>query len=99
MLNYDEKRNFQRMDARCKIQCILPGSQQVIEGTTQDISAVGIRFEIDQALSEDQELEVLVEGGTTATPPLRALIRVQRVMADPGGAGFVVASSISKMLE
>lgn len=99
MLNYDEKRNFQRMDARCKIQCILPGSQQVIEGMTHDISAVGIRFETDQALGENQELEVLVEGGTSATAPLRAVIRVERVTAAPSGSGFIVASSICKMLE
>lgn len=87
--DYDEKRDFLRMDVSCKLAYKSPSDNIVFQGVTKNLSGTGALIETEQSLPLNQLLELHVKPGHDATPPLEALARVMRVIEGPNGK-FVI---------
>ncbi len=49
-INYDEKRDFQRMNVECDVSFSIEGSTQKFNGKGSDLSATGVMFSTDNNL-------------------------------------------------
>lgn len=61
VINYDEKRDFQRMPVECDVSYTLEGSSEKFYGKGSDLSAAGVMFstEKDLPLGTTLDLHVL----------------------------------------
>jgi hypothetical protein len=78
MLEYDEKRDFIRMRADCKMTFRLADTDVVYDGTCVNISGSGILFEADVPLEVGKAVEVRISPRNKVTPPLTAYIETLR---------------------
>lgn len=78
MLEPDEKRDFMRMDAHCRMTFKKPGSEIVSNGTCLNLSGAGLKFETDQKVETGHAYEICIIPEKDVTPPLDALIEVIR---------------------
>lgn len=85
MLDYDEKRDFIRMQAECKMSYRLAGEETYTEGNCLNISGSGILFKGPLALEPGRAAEIHLVPDNRITPPLTAYIEVVRCApADDG---------------
>ena len=93
MLVQDDKRDFIRMQATCKMNFRLAGADFFREGECINISGSGILFRADVALEPGRAVEVHVVPENRITPPLTAYIEVIR--CDPTENGhYQIAGAI-----
>lgn len=88
----DNRRDFLRMEVAARLQFSVADDPTVFEGVSRNLSAGGLLFETERALSVGQELRVRVLPEHQHIPPLTATLRVTRV--EPEGAGFLVAGEL-----
>ncbi|MGX2030969.1 MULTISPECIES: PilZ domain-containing protein [Methylocaldum] len=93
MLEYDEKRDFIRMQADCKMTFRLADSDIVHEGVCVNISGSGILFEADIPLDVGKAVEVCLVPQNKITPPLTAYIETIRCAESEAG-GYRIAGAI-----
>lgn len=86
MLDYDEKRDFIRMQAECKMSYRLAGDETYTEGTCVNISGSGILFRGTLPLEPGKAAEAYLVPENRITPPLTAYIEIVR--CDPGEDGL-----------
>jgi len=55
--NYSERRKFIRMEAPVGLRVITPDNK-IFNPTVKNFSTLGIRFETDESLSENQQLDI-----------------------------------------
>ncbi len=80
MLSENERRNFPRVTAKCKITYKTPDSDTALQhGEVIDLSAGGVSFQTKQSLPIGNILEASVIPETKITPALNAIIEVKRV--------------------
>ncbi|MGX2040542.1 PilZ domain-containing protein [Methylocaldum sp. MU1018] len=85
MLEYDEKRDFIRMQADCKMTFRLADTDVVYEGTCLNISGSGILFEAGVPVDLGKAVEIRLVPHNKITPSLTAYIEVIRCMeTEPG---------------
>jgi hypothetical protein len=85
MLDYDEKRDFIRMQAECQMSYRLAGEENYTEGSCLNISGSGILFKGPLALEAGRAAEIHLVPDNRITPPLTAYIEVVRcVLGDDG---------------
>ncbi|MFK5984850.1 MAG: PilZ domain-containing protein [Pseudomonadota bacterium] len=60
VINYDEKRDFQRMPVECDVSFSLEGSSDKFYGKGSDLSAAGVMFSTDQDLPLDSIINLHV---------------------------------------
>ncbi len=77
-INYEEKRDFQRMPVECDITYTIAGSSVKCYGKGSDLSATGVMFSTDQDLAVGTELEVNIHPYIKTVQPLQAKARVIR---------------------
>jgi len=83
--NYDEKRDFVRMNIETQITYTVKGSDgQVHHGTSGDLSATGLYMHTDFGLSEDDEISIVMNPNGDRLPPFTAEGKVLRVTLDEG---------------
>lgn len=96
MLEYDEKRNYIRMDIDCDITYRLADSDEVHHGRCSSISGAGVSFIADQPFDAGKAMEINVIPKTTVTPSMIAFIEVIRsTQLDDGN--YEVAATIKSI--
>jgi len=83
--NYDEKRDFVRMNIETQITYTIKNSDgQTHHGQSGDLSATGLYMHTDFELSEEDEISIVMNPNGDRLPPFTAEGRVLRVTADEG---------------
>ena len=97
MLDYSEKRSFQRMNMGCPARFRPNGTEQVLSAVVDNLSHSGAALISETAVAPDQQMGLEVLPGKTITPPLSAMVRVLR--CDPREDGnFNLICTIDKVL-
>jgi hypothetical protein len=78
MLEYDEKRNYIRMEIDCDISYKLTDSDIVHQGQCTSISGAGVSFITSQNFTLGKAMEIHVIPKNPVTPPMTAFIEVVR---------------------
>ena len=96
MVDYAEKRNFQRMTLDCTLEYQFPNDDEVHCGTVKNLSATGIMFVSKQSIAEGTELLIKLTPENTITPPMSAEIVITRC-DDHESGGYLLAGEISSI--
>ena len=94
-INYDEKRNFIRMDTDSKLTFRELDGENSYEGRCLNLSASGILFSCDQHFAPGTQLEIYITPELSVVPPLNAIIEVIRTQTDD--ENFTVAGVIKQI--
>lgn len=97
MLEYDEKRDYIRMDVDCSITYKLADSDDTKTGRCTSLSGSGVSFLADSAFDVGLAMEVNVLPENKVTPPMTAFIEVVRNI--PKENGLVEVAAIIKSLK
>lgn len=95
MLEYEEKRDFVRMQTNCRITYKFPGSETVHEGVCLNLSGAGVLFRATERIDNGRALEIKIVADNALTPPLIAYVEVIRSMvSESEEGGFEIAGAI-----
>ncbi|MCF6325252.1 MAG: PilZ domain-containing protein [Gammaproteobacteria bacterium] len=95
MYNVNELRRFQRIKTESTVKYRKAGSNDAQkEGVTRNLSGNGIFFIAGEAQEVNSLIEIHVVPGTSATPPLDAVIEVIRSNPGPSEGEFEIAGMI-----
>jgi len=95
MYNVNELRSFQRIETECTVRYKKAGSSEAEkEGTTRNLSGNGIFFIASEPQEVSSLIEIYVVPGTSATPPLEAVIEVIRSNPGTSEGEFEIAGMI-----
>ena len=78
MMDYAEKRDFQRMAMDCTMQFKLAESEQKFEGKVINLSAKGILFVAADEIAPGSIVEIKLTPVNNITPPMSANTTVAR---------------------
>jgi hypothetical protein len=78
MMDYAEKRDFQRMALDCSLEYQLVDNETVHQGKVVNLSAKGVLFIAEQALSKGDSVKIKLTPVNTITPPMSANATVAR---------------------
>ncbi len=92
MLEYDEKRDYIRMDVDCDITYKLADSDAVKTGRCTSLSGSGVSFIADSAFEIGLAMEVNVIPQNPLTPAMTAFIEVVRNMPQDDGSVEIAAT-------
>ncbi|PKM11974.1 MAG: pilus assembly protein PilZ [Gammaproteobacteria bacterium HGW-Gammaproteobacteria-10] len=96
MLEYDEKRNYIRMNVECELTYKLVDSNDIFKGTCTSISGAGISFLADLSFEPGKAMEINITPKNTITPPMTAYIQVVRATKQDDGR-YEVAGAIKSI--
>lgn len=97
MIDYAEKRNFQRMTLDCNLEYWLKGSDDKHCGTVKNLSATGVLFIANQPIAVGSELKIVLTPENSVTPPMHADVVVSRC-DQQGDDSYLLAGEISKII-
>ncbi len=89
-LDYNEKRDFTRMEVECVVDYTLSGESEVRQAAGHNLSAGGVCFETEQEVAAGTLLEISISPQQKLTPPLEATAEVVRV--EPSADGRCIVS-------
>lgn len=92
MPEYEEKRNFVRMDSNCKMTYKFVDSDQQHDATCINLSGAGILFKVDEEIEPGKALEIVLTPENKLTPPLNAFVEVVRASVASNGIYEIAAS-------
>ncbi|PPC91391.1 MAG: pilus assembly protein PilZ [Methylobacter sp.] len=95
MLEYDEKRNYIRMEVDCDITYKYAGAELTNFGRCTSISGAGVSFVAEQAIEPGTAMEIHIVPKNSITPPMTAYIEVVR--CTPQDNYFDVAATIKSI--
>lgn len=78
VINYDEKRDFQRMPVECDISYSLEGSSEKFTGKGSDLSAAGVMFSSDKEIPLGTIIDISVHPYIKSVQDLTAKAEVIR---------------------
>ena len=78
MLEYDEKRNYIRMELDCDITYKLEESNEIFQGRCSTLSGAGVSFFAEQFFAPGKAMEINIAPKSPLTPPMTAYIEVVR---------------------
>lgn len=93
MPDFDEKRDYIRMDSNCQMSFKFVDSDQQYNATCINISGAGILFKVDQEIEVGRALEIVINPKNNVTPPLDAFVEIIRVSAE-GSGSYEIAATI-----
>jgi hypothetical protein len=96
MLEYDEKRNYIRMEIDCDITYKLADSDEIFHGRCSSISGAGVSFISDQLFAPGKAMEVNIVPKSSVTPPMAAFIEVVRATKQDDNH-YEIAASIKSI--
>jgi hypothetical protein len=91
MLNYDEKRDYIRMDVDCDITYKLANSDEVKVGRCTTLSGAGVSFIAEQSFETGLAMEISIMPKNAITPPMTAFIEVVRNEKQSDGSYEIAA--------
>ncbi len=96
MLEYDEKRDYIRMDVDCDITYKLADSNDQKTGHCTSLSGAGVSFIAECAYDTGLAMEVNINPKNSVTPPMTAFIEVVRSSKQDDG-NFEIAATIKSL--
>ncbi|ODN42857.1 hypothetical protein BGC07_07885 [Piscirickettsia litoralis] len=93
MVEYEEKREYIRLDAQAKLHFTIPNSEELYQGICQNLSGGGILFETNIDIPVGTIVDVALEPNGNYIPPLEAQVKVNRTFEE-GEDLFVIAGEI-----
>lgn len=96
MLEYDEKRNYIRMNVDCELTYKLADAKQLHTGTCTSISGSGVSFTAEKAFEPGKAMEVNIMPKNNITPSMTAFIEVVRTSELEDGK-FEIAATIKSI--
>ena len=97
---YDEKRDFIRIDIDCKIAFKKTDSMdEELVGQILNLSGRGMMFISNVELEKNCILEINIKPGNTLTPALHANVKVVRVVKQRHDAGFEIGAVIKEIYD
>lgn len=96
MLEYDEKRDYIRMDVDCEISYKLADEGDAKIGLCTSLSGAGVSFIAENAYDVGLAMEVNILPKNSVTPPMTAFIEVVRSTLQDDGS-FEIAASIKSL--
>ena len=97
MIEYSEKRGYQRVTMECPASYRPQGVVQAQGATVKNLSSSGVLLITEQALAIGLNMGLQVEPGKTITPPLSAEVKVLRCEHRDDGK-FNVVCTIQRIL-
>jgi c-di-GMP-binding flagellar brake protein YcgR len=94
MVEFNERREYFRINVDCEIEYQLLNSDKVYKGRCTTLSGAGVSFVSNKLLKLDDELEMTIQSQHPATPPLRAHVRVVNVRSLEDKS-FVISASMT----
>lgn len=96
MLEYDEKRNYIRMEIDCDVTFKLADSDELYHGRCSSISGAGVSFIADRSFDPGKAMEINVIPKNTVTPSMTAFIEVIR-STQQGNGSYEIAATIKSI--
>lgn len=96
MREFDEKRDYIRMDIDCDITYRLADSDVVYQGRGNSISGAGVSFISEHNIEPGQAVEINILPAKSLTPPMNAFIEVVRNTPLPDGT-YEIAATIKSI--
>ncbi len=96
MLEYDEKRDYIRMDVDCDITYKLADSDIIKKGRCTSLSGSGVSFIAEYSFDAGLAMEINVLPLNAVTPPMTAFIEVVRSIPQENGS-FEIAATIKSI--
>jgi hypothetical protein len=96
MLEYDEKRNYIRMEIDCDITYKLADSDEIFQGRCSSISGAGVSFIAEQFFVPGKAMEINIVPRSPVTPPMTAFIEVVRTTKQDDNH-YEIAASIKSI--
>ncbi len=96
MQEYNEKRDYIRMDVDCDVNYKLADSDELKTGKCTNLSGAGMSFITESPYSTGLAMKVNVLPKNSVTPPMTAFIEVVRCIPQDDGT-FEVAASIKSL--
>jgi len=97
---YDEKRDFIRIDIDCEILYRIADSEDENQsGRIANLSGRGMMFITDDEIEKDCLLEVNIKPSNILTPPLHANVKVVRVIKQRHEDGYEIGAVIKDIYE
>jgi len=100
---YDEKRDFIRIDIDCKIVFKKVDSNdsaaEELTGQVSNLSGRGMMFISDVELEKDITLEINIKPTNILTPPLHANVKVVRVIKQRHADGYEIGAVIKEIYD
>lgn len=96
---YDEKRDFIRIDINCGIEFKNPEAEEVKTGQVLNLSGRGMMFVSETEIEKNSILEVNIKPANTLTPSLHANVKVVRVVKQRHKDGFEIGAVIQDIYD
>ncbi|MCW9023684.1 MAG: PilZ domain-containing protein [Gammaproteobacteria bacterium] len=96
---YDEKRDFIRINVDCEMSYKLPDDAETKSGKVTNLSGRGMMFITEEALEFESLVEVRIIPEKNITPPLHANVRIVRVAKQRHGDGYETGAVIQEILD
>jgi len=97
--DYDEKRDFVRIEVDCEIRYTEGEGEQDYVGRVKNLSGRGMMFISEVGVPPETVLEVHIEPHNEVTPPLHAEVRVVRMAKQRHANGYEIGAVIQQMLD
>lgn len=97
---YDEKRDFIRIDVNCEITFKdVNSTEDPMIGKVENLSGRGMMFISDVELEKNSILEVNIKPDNILTPPLHANVKAVRVIKQRHGDGYEIGAVIKDIYD
>ncbi len=96
MLDYDEKRDYIRMDVDCEITYKMADSDTINTGRCTSLSGAGVSFITESAYAFGLAMEIKLLPQNSVIPPMTAFVQVVRSNPREDGT-FEVAATIKSL--
>lgn len=96
MQDYDEKRDYIRMDVDCDITYKLADSDEVKTGRCTSLSGAGVSFIAETSYAIGLAMEIKVIPQNSLTPAMTAFIEIVRSVSHKDGS-YEIAASIKSL--
>ena len=97
--DYDEKRDFIRVNVDCDIQYKPEGAAQEETGRLANLSGRGMMFISSFEIPVESHVEIRIQPEGTVTGPLHAIVRVVRTAKQRRGDGYEIGAIITGVLD
>jgi hypothetical protein len=97
MLDYSEKRDFQRMNMGCPARYRPTGAEQTECAVVDNLSSSGVALITENPVAADAVLGLEIMPGKTITPPLSAYVKVLRCEPRDDG-NYLLVCTIERIL-
>lgn len=96
MVDYSEKRDFQRMSLDCSLDYQKFGEDRVYQGKVKNLSATGILFIASDSLPLGVKIQIILTPVNDITPPMSAEVKITRCDKHTDGE-YHVAGAITQI--